>query len=411
MSRIRARATLAAAAVAVAGALALALVPTAAMAATTIDGPIDLGTAAPFSVLASSTVTNTGPSVINGDVGLSPGTSITGFPPGIVNGTTHATDTVAAQARADLTTAYNVAAGLTPVASGLGDLTGASLTPGVYAGGTLSVTGELTLAGTAESVWIFQAASTLTIGTGAIVTVTGGASACNVFWQVGSSARIGSGAQFVGTVMADISVTAETAATVTGRLLARTGAVTLDTNTLNAPTGCTTPVGTVRTSPEITSAAPAPGQAGVDYGHTITSSGQPQAAYAIVSGALPPGLTIDSATGVISGRPTTPGTYSFTVSAGNGTLPDATASYTITIAAAASPAGAPLPGAGAGGELAESGVEVGSAPLTAIAAIALGAVILLVNSRGRSRVAKRPAERRHDPAGDAGSRPQRIPAD
>ncbi|HTN55376.1 MAG TPA: ice-binding family protein [Microbacterium sp.] len=369
------------------------------MAATTIDGPIDLGTAAAFSVLASSTVTNTGPSVINGDVGLSPGTSITGFPPGIVNGVVHATDTVAAQAQADLTTAYDVAAGLTPMASGLGDLTGASLIPGVYSGGTLSVTGALTLAGTAESVWIFQAASTLTIGTGAVVTVTGGASACNVFWQVGSSATIGSGAEFVGTVMADVSVTAATAATVTGRLLARTGAVTLDTNTLTAPTGCATPPGTVTSSPEITSAAPPAGQVGIDYDYTITSTGQPEPDYTIVGGSLPPGLSIDSTTGVLSGQPTAAGAFPVTIGAANGTLPDASAQYVITVNPAVVPTpevtgpgavspgdvvpGAAAPGGvGEGDVLAESGLNVGVMPLTAAAALIIGGV-LMTAGRGR----------------------------
>lgn len=367
-------------AVAIAGILGLAIAPPA-TAATTIDGPIDLGTAASFSVLASSTVTNTGPSVINGDVGLSPGTSITGIPPAVVNGTVHATDAVAAQAQADLTTAYNVAAGLTPVASGLGDLTGASLTPGVYAGDTLSVTGELTLDGTAESVWIFQAASTLTIGSGASITMTGGASACNVFWQVGSSATIGTGARFVGTVMADISVTAASAATVTGRLLARTGAVTLDTNTLTQPTGCTTTPGTVRTSPEFTSAPPPAGQVNTDYEHTIVAEGTPEPGYSIVDGALPPGLTLDTVTGVISGRPTVPGTYPITIRAGNGALPDADAEYVITIAPAAV---VPAPGAvtpvdtgDASTELAESGIAVSATLLLLSAALILGGALAL----------------------------------
>ncbi|MDQ0727642.1 ice-binding family protein [Microbacterium sp. W4I20] len=375
----------------VAGALALAVAPPA-MAATTIDGPINLGTAAPFSVLAASTVTNTGPSLINGDVGLSPGTSITGIPPAVVNGTVHATDAVAAQARADLTTAYNVAAGLTPVASGLGDLTGASLTPGVYSGGTLSVTGALTLAGTANSVWIFQAASTLTIGSGAIITMSGGASACNVFWQVGSSAILRTGAQFIGTVMADISVTAETAATITGRLLARTGAVTLDTNTLSAPTGCTTAPGTVRTSPTITSPTPPAGQVDIDYEHTITAGGAPEPEYTIVGGALPPGLTIDSVTGTISGRPTTPGTYPITVRAGNGTSPDADVDYVITIAdTPVTPPGGGGPGSpgvtpggtGGSGDLAESGIEINVASLAAAATLIVSGVLAITLLRRR----------------------------
>ncbi|WP_341956435.1 ice-binding family protein [Microbacterium sp. LWH13-1.2] len=365
--------------IAVAAFLTLAVVPPA-TAATTIDGPIDLGTAAPFAVLASSTVTNTGPSVIGGDVGLSPGTSITGIPPAVVNGTVHATDAVAAEAQADLTTAYGVAAGLTPMASGLGDLTGASLTPGVYAGDTLSVTGQLTLAGTAESVWIFQAASTLTIGSGAIVTVTGGASACNVFWQVGSSATIGSGAQFVGTVMADISVTAQTAATITGRLLARTGAVTLDTDTLTAPTGCTTTPGTVTTSPEVTSASPPTGRVGVDYSHTITAEGAPQPEYSVVGGALPPGLVLDAVTGIISGQPTVAGAYLFTIRASNGASPDADASYEITIAPAVAPAAENDGGAvDSAGELAESGLDSGPASLAiAVAFLVCGGVLTVV---------------------------------
>ncbi|WP_309104098.1 ice-binding family protein [Microbacterium sp.] len=375
-------------AVSIAAVLALGLAPTAATAATSIDGPIGLGTAAPFAVLAGSTVTNTGPSVIDGDVGLSPETSITGFPPGVINGTTHATDAVAAQAQADLTVAYNTAAGLTPVQSGLGDLTGLSLTPGVYSGGELSVTGELALAGTAESVWIFQAASTLTIGSGADITMSGGASICNVFWQVGSSATINTGAQFVGTVMANASITANTAATIEGRLLARTGAVTLDTNIITAPTGCSTEPGTVTTSPEITSPAPPPGEVGVDYEHVIDTTGEPEPTVTIIDGALPPGLVLDSATGAITGQPTEAGTFPVTVVVSNGTLPDVTASYEIVIvpAAVAQPPVVTPPGAGGTGpegELAESGVEVGAAPLLAVAALIAGLILFMTRGRRR----------------------------
>jgi hypothetical protein len=246
--------------------LAFALVPAAAASAdTTIDGPINLGTAAPLGVLAASTVTNTGTSVINGDVALSPGTSITGFPPGIINGVVHQTDAVASTAQADLTAAYNTAASLTPTRTGLGELAGLSLTPGVYAGGALALNGTLTLAGTADSVWVFQAASTLITGSASLVTVTGGASACNVFWQVGSSATLGSSANFVGTIMASASITANTAATVAGRLLASNGAVTLDTNTITVDAGCDATPGTVTTTPAIAPTTPpvaaAPGPA------------------------------------------------------------------------------------------------------------------------------------------------------
>ncbi len=221
----------------------VAVTTSAASAATVIDGPVDLGTAATYGVLGASAVTNTGPTVVNGDLGVSPGTSITGFGAalnGVVTGTVHQTDAAAAQAQRDTTTAYDVAASLTPTRTGLTELNGLSLTPGVYSGGALQLagTGALTLAGSADSVWVFQAASTLTIGSGTRITITGGASSCNVFWQVGSSATIGTGAQFQGTVLAQQSVTATTGATVQGRLLAQTGAVTLDTNTITASSGC-----------------------------------------------------------------------------------------------------------------------------------------------------------------------------
>jgi hypothetical protein len=199
--------------------------------------PVGMGTAAPFAVLAGSTVTNTGPSVISGSVGLSPGTAITGFPPGIVNnGTIHAADGVANQAQADLTTAYNSAAGRTPfTVEANPDLGGDNLVAGVYKGtSSLSLTGTVTLNGqnNANSVFIFQAASTLITASNSTVQLINGAQACNVFWQVGSSATLGTATNFVGTIMALTSATLNTGATVVGRVLARNGAVTLDTNTI-----------------------------------------------------------------------------------------------------------------------------------------------------------------------------------
>jgi hypothetical protein len=351
--------------------IGVALVPAgAATADTTIDGPIDLGTATAFSVLGASTVTNTGPSVLSADLGLSPGTSIIGFPPGLVGGTTHATDAVAAQAQVDLTTAYNVAASLTPTTTGLTDLVDLSLAPGVYSGQALSLSGELTLAGSATSVWVFQSASTLVTGSASLITVTGGASACNVFWQVADSATLGSGSDFTGTIMAKQSITATSTATIAGRLLADNGAVTLDSNVITTPTGCA-PAGAVSTSPTITSGAPtATGVVGTPYSFRVTSSGTPTATYA-VTGSLPTGLSLDATTGAITGTPTTPGTYTFTIAASNGTNPSASATYTIVIAGAR-PA-----------ELADTGADAASLGL--LGALLLGAGTLVVASRRGSR--------------------------
>jgi hypothetical protein len=311
-----------------------------ATAATVIDGPVDLGTASTYGVLGASTVTNTGPTVVNGDLGLSPGTSITGFggaPNGAVNGETHQTDAPATQAQIDTTTAYNVAASLSPNRTGLRQLNGLSLTPGVYQGGELDLAnnGALTLAGTADSVWVFQAASTLKIGSGSRITITGGATACNVFWQVGSSATIRTRAQFQGTVLADQSISALTGATIAGRLLARNAAVTLQDNRITRPTGCAAP-GTPQPSvaPTITSGTPEGATAGTPYSSTVTATGLPRPTFSD-NGTLPDGLEIDVLTGVISGTPTTPGTTTVTITVSNGTGPDATQTFPLPVAPAA----------------------------------------------------------------------------
>jgi hypothetical protein len=204
---------------------------------------IGLGTATGYAVLGGSTVTNTGPTVISGDLGLSPGISVTGFPPGTVNGSQHVADGAAGQAQTDTTTAYNTAAGLTTTGTVTADLGGQILGGGVYSGPTLGLTGALTLdgAGDPSTVFVFRSSSTLITGTTSAVVLTGGASACNVFWQVGSSATLGVGSSLVGTVVALTSITANTGASVSGRLLARNGAVTLDTNTVSLPV-CTAAV-------------------------------------------------------------------------------------------------------------------------------------------------------------------------
>jgi hypothetical protein len=200
-----------------------------------------LGTAADFAVLAGTTVTNTGPTVVNGDLGVSPGSAVTGFPPGVVNGTIHAADATAAQAQLDLTAAYNDAASRTPTGPLPAAIGGLTFTPGVYnAPAAVGLTGTVTLdaQGDPNAVFIFQIGSALTTASGSVVNLINGAQACNVFWQVGSSATLGTGSTFAGNILALTSITVTTGTTVDGRTLARNGAVTLDTNTITRPAAC-----------------------------------------------------------------------------------------------------------------------------------------------------------------------------
>jgi hypothetical protein len=203
-----------------------------------------LGTALNFAALAGSTITNTGPTVITGNLGLHPGTAVTGFPPGSVTGVQHVTDAVALQAQNDLVTAYTDAA-TSPSTSDLTgkDLGGKNLTPGVYTfSSSAQLTGPLTLSG--NGVFIFRIGSTLTTASNATVLLRNGAQACAVYWQVGSSATLGSATQFQGNLMALTSITMVTGANIlTGRALARNGALTLDTNRITPPAGTCSTVG------------------------------------------------------------------------------------------------------------------------------------------------------------------------
>ena len=207
-----------------------------------------LATANSFAALAGSTVTNTGPTILSGNLGVSPGTAITGFPPGsVTNGTVHANDAVAMQAQADVTTAYNVLAteAFTQDLSGQ-DLGGLTLLPGVYHfSSSAFLTGVLTLntLGNPNSRFDFQIGSTLITGSASTVRLINSADDCNVFWQVGSSATLGVGTTFTGHILALTSITLNTNATIRdGSALARNGAVTLNSNTI---TTCVTPTDSV----------------------------------------------------------------------------------------------------------------------------------------------------------------------
>jgi hypothetical protein len=235
-----------------------------------------LGTDTSFAVLAGSAITNTGPSVITGDLGLAPGSSVTGFPPGRVDGATHVDDAVAVQAKSDLVTASTTAAGQPCTSTLTGDLGGGTLTPGVYCfTSSAQLTGTLTLDGGGDpnAVFIFKVGSTLTTATGSKVALINGGP-CGVYWQVGSSATLGTDTTFVGTLLVNTSITLNTRASILpGRALAQTGAVTLDSNRITRPPDtCTT---ASSSSTTVLTSSPNPSASGtpVVLSTTVTSSG------------------------------------------------------------------------------------------------------------------------------------------
>jgi len=204
-----------------------------------VQSKVSLGVDAPIlAVLAGSSITNTGATVITGNIGLSPGTSIGGFPPGVIYGTQHINDNIAKQAKLDLTSAYNDAAGRTStdIVTLSGNIGGLTLTPGLYKStSSLAVSsGDLTFSanGDTGAVFIIQIASSLTTTSGRQVILSDGAMASNIFWQVGSSATFGTTSVFKGTVMAMQSITFDTGATLDGKALAQAGGVTLEGNTI-----------------------------------------------------------------------------------------------------------------------------------------------------------------------------------
>ncbi len=297
-----------------------------------------LGTAQSFAVLGGSAVTNTGSSTITGDLGVSPGSAVTGFPPGIVvSGTIHAADAVALAAQNDVTIAYNALASQACTQNLTGqDLGGMTLTPGVYCfNASAQLTGTLTLngQGNINAVFIFRTGSTLTSASGASVALINSASSCNVFWQVGSSATLGTSSSLSGNILALTSITVTTGASVTGRTLARNGAVTLDGNAVN-------PACAIGPGCPVITLAPATlpaGTVGAAYSQQITGSGGTAPyTFAVASGTLPAGLTLTTA-GLLAGTPTAAGSSTFTVRGTDANGCVALITYTVVITAAGCP--------------------------------------------------------------------------
>lgn len=266
-----------------AGGLALATLVFAPSAQAVATSP-PLGSASTFAVLGASAVTNTGASAITGDVGVSPGTSISGFPPGHLTGTMHSADGVSTAAQADVGTAYGIASGepCDRDLTGL-DLGGMTLTPGVYCfASSAQLTGVLKLdaQGSPTAAWLFKITSGLTTASNSAVVLVNGGSQCanNINWQVGSSATVGSGAIFLGNILANTSITLATASASTGSLYAHTGAVTLDTNKVSTCSGTippppplaisTTPSGSVPAGGSISDSATM--QGGLSPSGTVT---------------------------------------------------------------------------------------------------------------------------------------------
>jgi hypothetical protein len=309
--------------------------------------PVTLGSTVTFAVLANSTVTNTGDSILNGNLGLSPGSAVTGFPPGSVapQYAIHIDDGTAVTAQNDLTAAYNDAATNNrdggPVTVVAGDLGGQTLTPGLYnSASTLGITGTLTLngLGNANSVFVFQIGSALTTAVGSSVVLINGANAANIFWQIGSSATLGTNSIFYGTILAKVSITVNTGAALNGRALAQTGAVTLQSNTLIQPG---TPI-TTGSGGALGVACPAnSADVGIVYNSIVAATGgTPPYTYSVI-GSLPAGLTLNTSTGVITGTPATVGSDFFTVHAADSIAANSNQSCNISIAVL--PSTTPLP--------------------------------------------------------------------
>jgi hypothetical protein len=365
------------------GVLAIAMVALSAPAgAAAYENSVGLGTAGAYSVLAGTTATDTGSSVLSGDLGVSPGTALTGFAPGHVGGATNAGNAAAAQAESDLTTAYLDAAGRTPTGTNLGAaLVSSTLLPGVYnASSSLGVSGAVTLDGQGDpnAVFVFQIGDALLTASSTSIVLTGAAQACNVFWQVGSSATLGTTNTFVGTIMALTSITVTTGTTVAGRALARNGAVTLDDDVFTNSNCATTPTTTTVTATPattggtstLTATVAATGANAPTGTVTFSSNGVPIGTAAIAANGV---ATLTVPAGTVAGTRAITARFNGRLSYGAST----SAATSLTVAAAAIPTTAvPV--------LAATGPADGLAlTLVAVAALALGCALL---AAGRTRV-------------------------
>jgi uncharacterized repeat protein (TIGR01451 family) len=345
-----------------------------------------MGKTQSFAVLGGSAVTNTGPSVVTGDLGLSPGTAVTGFPPGtVVGGATHQTDALAGQAQTDDTAAYINLAGQTPVTQSLTgkDLGGLTLVKGVYAfSSSAQLTGKLTLdaEGDSAAVWVFQIGSTLTTASGSSVVLINGASPCNVFWQVGSSATLGTTTSFVGNIFALTSITLTTNASVAGRVLAQNGAVTMDSNTISiAACGGTT--GTV--SPTLGKTfSPATINAGGTSTLTITLN-NPNTKAAVMSApltdTLPSGVVVSGGGSTTCGGAVTATTGASAVTLTGGTIP-VSGSCVVTVDVIAASAGSYINSLASGALVTSNGNN--AAP--AVATLTVNSVVVVTPTLGKA---------------------------
>ncbi|MDP1825387.1 MAG: ice-binding family protein [Archangium sp.] len=316
-------------------AAALALVSASALAQTAPS----LGQAGSFAVLGSTDVNNTGPSRLFGDLGVSPGSVITGFPPGIlIGGTTHQTDAVAAQARADTTAAYLNLAGQVATADMSGiDLGGQNLVAGVYrytSAALLNGTLTLDAQGNANAVFIFQIGSALTAASGSRVQVINGGSPCNVFWQVGSSATLNTTSAFQGNILALTDISLRTGATIAGRVLVRNGSATLDDNDI---TSCAAVCPAITVAPTTLPDA----TQNTAYSQSLSGSGGVAPyTFRVTSGALPAGLTL-ATNGTLSGSSTVFGTFNFTVTGSDANACTGAQAYSLVVISDGSTTGDP----------------------------------------------------------------------